>query len=193
MTRTTDRQRTAVALLTLIGALLCALAVAGLVLYRFQLLRPWLYHPAIFGVPGCIALAVAGGLGFRRPLIKWLGVTLFLLAAVAAGFVGWLTSAFTSELTEEARYQSPDGSMELVVYGGSGFTSPDPVWELRMHTREGLLSRENDLGCVNPDTVSLTGIDWIGPRAVRVGLSTGVVDIALDDRGRPDRTIDGGC
>jgi hypothetical protein len=68
------------------------------------------------------------------------------------------------------------------------------TWELRLHTRRGLLSRESNLGCVNSDVMSLDLVQWIGPRTVRVGLSRGgVVDIVVDDQGRPDRTVNGGC
>lgn len=67
------------------------------------------------------------------------------------------------------------------------------MWELRLRTRDGLLSREYDLGCVNADVLGLNGIGWTGPRTIRAVLSTGVVDIAVDDAGRPTHTVDGGC
>jgi hypothetical protein len=184
---------TAAAILTLVGALLCAAAVAGIVLYRFYLLRPYLFHPLLLGVTGGLALAVACGLGLRRPLVKWLGVAVCVSGAAAIGFIGWFASAFQSELTAESRHASPDGSLELVVYSGSAFAAPDPVWELRLHTAQGLLSQEYDLGCVNADVLSLNGIGWAGPRTVRAVLSSGSVDITVDDAGRPDRTVGGGC
>ncbi|MGK2854416.1 MAG: hypothetical protein ACSLE3_10030 [Microbacteriaceae bacterium] len=184
---------TAVATLTLVGALLCAAAIGGFVAYRFYLLRPYLFHPLLFGVTGGLALAMACGLGLRRPVAKWIGVAVCAAGAAAIGFLGWFASAFQPELTAESSLESADGGMELVVYSGSAVLAPDPVWELRMHTRRGLLSQEYDLGCVNADVLSLNGIDWTGPRTLRVRLSSGVVDIAVDGDGRPDRTVDGGC
>lgn len=184
---------TAAAALTLVGALLCAAAIGGFVAYRFYLLRPYLFHPLLFGVAGGLALALACGLGLRRPVARWLGVAVCTAGAAAIGFLGWFASAFAPDLTTESRLESADGSLELVVYGGSASVAPDPLWELRLHTRDGLLSREYDLGCVNADVLSLNGIDWIGPRTLRVTLSSGVVDIAVDGAGRPDRTVDGGC
>ncbi len=72
--------------------------------------------------------------------------------------------------------------------------APDLTWELRLHTRRGPLSRESDLGCVNSDVMALNVIQWIGPRTVRVGLSrAGAVDVVVDDQGRPNRTVNGGC
>ena len=71
---------TAAAVLTLFGATLCALAVGGFLIYRFYVLRPYLFHPVMFGVSGALALAVACTVGFRRPLLKWLGI-----AAAIAG------------------------------------------------------------------------------------------------------------
>lgn len=188
-----QKKRTAAGVLTIVGALLCAAAIGGLVLYRFYLLRPYLFHPLLFGVTGGIALALACGLGLRRPVVRWLGVAVCLLGAAAIGFIGWFASAFQTDLTAESRLESADRSMELVVYSGSAVMAPDPIWELRLHTRQGLLSQEHDLGCVNADVLALNGIDWTGPRTLRVTLSSGVVDITVDGDGRPDRTVDGGC
>jgi hypothetical protein len=82
----------------------------------------------------------------------------------------------------------------VVVYQSTAGNAADLTWELRLHTRRGPLSRESDLGCVNSDVVALNVIQWIGPRTVRVGLSrAGVVDVVVDDQGRPTRTVDGGC
>ncbi|KRD12009.1 hypothetical protein ASE48_31435 [Mycobacterium sp. Root265] len=184
---------TTVGVLTIVGALLCAAAIGGFLLYRFHLLRPYVFHPLLFGVTGGLALALACGLGLRRPLARWIGVAVCVLGAAAIGFIGWFASAFQTDLTAESRLESADGSMELVVYSGSAVMAPDPIWELRLHTRQGLLSQERDLGCVNADVLSLNGIGWTGPRTLRVALSSGVVDIAVDGDGRPDRTVDGGC
>ncbi|MCF6389922.1 hypothetical protein L2K20_23360 [Mycobacterium sp. MBM] len=184
---------TAVALLTLAGALLCAAALGGIVLYRYYLLRPYLFHPLPFGVTGGLALALACGLGLRRPVARWFGVAVCVLGAAGIGFTGWFASVFQPDLSTESRLESADGTLELVVYSGSAVVAPDPVWELRLHTRAGLLSREHDLGCVNADVVSLNGIQWTGLRTLRVTLSGGVVDIAVDDAGRPNRIVDGGC
>jgi hypothetical protein len=42
--------------------------------------------------------------------------------------------------------------------------------------------------------MALNVIQWIGPRTVRVGLSrAGAVDVVVDDQGRPNRTVNGGC
>ncbi|MGU3503293.1 hypothetical protein [Mycobacterium sp. C31M] len=187
-----QKQRTAL-ILTIAGALLCAAAVGGFVLFRFHLLRPWLFHPVVFAAVGGVALALACVLGLRKPLARWLGAALCLAGAGIVAFTGWFVTALQPELTVESTQESPDGAFELVVLSGSAAFAPDPVWELRLHTRAGLLSREYDLGCVNADTLALNGIGWSGPRNIRAVLSTGAVDIAVDDAGRPDRTVDGGC
>jgi hypothetical protein len=182
-----------VGVLTIVGALLCAAAVGGIVAYRFYLLRPWLFHPVLFVGIGGVALALACGLGLRRPVARWSGVAVCILGAGAIGFIGWFAAAFQPDLTLESRQDSADGKLELVVYSGSAFVAPDPVWELRLHSRDGLLSQEHDLGCVNADVLSLNGIGWTGPRTIRAVLSNGVVDITVDGAGLPDRTVDGGC
>ena len=187
------RHRSAALILTVVGALLCALAVGGFVCYRFYLLRPYLFHPMAFAAVGGAALATACVLGPRRPLIRWGGAVACVLGAAAVAFAGWFATAVQSELRLESRQESPDGAMELVVFSGSATFAPDPVWELRVRTAAGLLSREYDLGCVNGDMVALNGIGWAGPRTIRAVLSNGIVDIAVDDTGRPDRTVDGGC
>lgn len=187
-----QKQRIAL-ILTIVGALLSAAAVGGFVFYRFHLLRPWLFHPVAFAVAGGLLLAVACVLGLRKRAARWIGAVLCVAAAAIVAFTGWFVTALQPDLTVDSRQDSPGGDLELVVYSGSATFAPDPVWELRLHTRAGLLSREYDLGCVNADTVALTRIGWSGPRTVRVALSNGIVDITVDDAGRPDRTVDGGC
>jgi hypothetical protein len=183
-----------VAILTLIGAALCSLSVGGFLLYPYFVLRPWVYHPVLFGVPGFLLLAVACVLGFGRRVLKWVGVAVCLVAAAAVGFLGWFAAAFASPMNAPSTFAAPDGSADVVVYQSTAGFAPDMTWELRLHTRRGLLSRESNLGCVNSDVMSLDLVQWIGPRTVRVGLSRGgVVDIVVDDQGRPDRTVNGGC
>lgn len=184
---------TAVATLTLVGALLCAAAIGGIVAYRFYLLRPYLFHPLLFASIGGAALGLACVLGLRKPLIRWGGAAVCVLGAAVVAFAGWLATAFQSDLTVESRQPSPGASLELVVLSGSATLAPDPVWELRVRSHQGLLSREYDLGCVNADVLSLNTIGWSGPTSIRAVLSSGVVDIAVDGDGRPDRTVDGGC
>ncbi|WP_241473396.1 hypothetical protein [Mycolicibacterium neoaurum] len=187
-----QKQRAAL-LLTIVGALLCAAAVGGFVFYRFYLLRPYLFHPLAFAAAGGVALAVACVLGLRRPSVRWGGALVCVLGAGAVAFAGWFATAFQSDLTVDSRQAAPTGGMELVVLRGNALMAPDPVWELRVRTDAGLLSREYDLGCVNADMVSLKGIGWAGPGVIRAVLSDGIVDIAVDDAGRPARTVDGGC
>jgi hypothetical protein len=188
-----QKHRTAALVLTIVGALLCALAIGGIVAYRFYLLRPWLFHPLLFGITGGVALALAIVLGIRKPLLRWLGASVCVLAAGTVAFAGWFATAFQPDLTEQSRQQSADGTLELVVYTGTAFVAPDPVWELRVLNRDGLLAQQFDLGCVNADSQSLNAIGWSGQRTIRAVLSSGIVDIAVDGDGRPDRTVDGGC
>lgn len=188
-----QKHRPAALVLTTIGALLCAAAVGGIVLYSFYVLRPWLFHPVWFAAIGGVALALACILGLRKPVARWIGALLCLLCAGIVAFTGWFATVFQSELTLDSRHASPGGGMEIVVLRGSAAFAPDPVWELRIRTDAGLLSREYDLGCVNLDAAVLNAIGWTGPRSIRAVLSNGVVDIAVDDAGRPDRTVDAGC
>jgi hypothetical protein len=127
-------------------------------------------HPLIFGATGCLALAIAWGLGIRHAVLKPLGMVLLAMAAAGVVRLAWLASAFDADLREVSRHPAPDGSMELTVYSGSGFISSDPTWELRPYTRNGLLSRESDLGCIDSNTEYLNNIEWVGPRTVRVHL-----------------------
>ncbi len=187
-----QKQRAAL-ILTIVGALLCAAAVGGFVFYRFYRLRPYLYHPLAFGAVGGVALAAACVLGLRAPVLRWGGAVLCALGAGAVAFAGWFATTFQSDLTVQSRQDSPAGGLELVVLAGSATFAPDPIWELRVRTDAGLLSREYDLGCVNADVVALNGIGWAGPRTIRAVLSNGIVDIAVDEAGRPDRTVDAGC
>jgi hypothetical protein len=185
---------TTVAILTLIGAVLCTLAVGGFLLYPYYVLRPWIYHPVLFGVPGFVLLALACWMGFGRTAVKWAGVAVCLVCAAVVGFIGWFAAAYASPMTAIGTYRAPDGRAEVVVYQSTAGNAADLTWELRLHTRRGPLSRESDLGCVNSDGLALNVIQWIGPRTVRVGLSrAGVVDVVVDDQGRPTRTVDGGC
>ena len=188
-----QKHRTAALVLTIVGALLCALAIGGIVTYRFYLLRPWLFHPLLFAAIGGAALGLACVLGLRKPLIRWGGAAVCVLGAAAVAFAGWFATAFQPDLTEQSRQQSADGTLELVVYTGTAFIAPDPVWELRVLTRDGVLSQQFDLGCVNADSQSLNAIGWSGPSTIRAVLSSGIIDISVDGDGRPDRTVDGGC
>lgn len=182
------------AILTLIGAVLCTLSIGGVLLYPYFVLRPWFYHPVPFGVPGFVLLAVACWLGFGRAVLKWAGAAVCLCIGALVGFVGWFASAYASPMHAVGTFQAPDGSAEVVAYQSTAGFAPDMTWELRLHTRRGPLSRESDLGCVNSDVMSLNVIQWIDPRTVRVGLSQGgVIDIVVDDQGKPNRTVDGGC
>jgi hypothetical protein len=48
--------------------------------------------------------------------------------------------------------------MEVVVYSGSIGFDMDPAWSLRVHTLNGLLSREIHLGCIDfRDPAATTG------------------------------------
>ncbi|MCX2712891.1 hypothetical protein [Mycolicibacterium sp. J2] len=194
MARRKRSSATTVAVLTLIGAVLCTLAVGGFLLYPYYLLRPWIYHPVWFGVPGFLLLALACWLGLGRAAVKWAGVAVCLLCGATVGFIGWFAAAYASPMHAVGTYRAPDGDVEVVVYQSTAGLAPDLTWELRLHTRRGLLSRESDLGCVNSDAMALNVIQWIGPRTVRVGLSrAGAIDVVVDDQGRPNRTVDGGC
>ncbi|MFC5286695.1 hypothetical protein ACFPM7_06495 [Actinokineospora guangxiensis] len=80
----------------------------------------------------------------------------------------------------------------VVVYGGS--TIIDPTWELRLVSGTGLATREWDLGCINPDTSSFSGVERGGPDGLWVSVSGQVVEIGLDgETGRPDSVISAGC
>ena len=80
------------------------------------------------------------------------------------------------------------------MYSGSAMFAPDPTLELRLHTRNGLLSRESDLGCVKLDSGTLSNVEWVAPRTVRAHLTRGkTADITLSESGRPDRQVEGGC
>ncbi|MEH3131279.1 MAG: hypothetical protein PGN27_15115 [Mycolicibacterium neoaurum] len=187
------QKQPAALILTIVGALLCAAAVGGFVFYRFYLLRPYLFHPLAFAAAGGLALAVACVLGLRRPAVRWGGALLCVLGAGVVAFAGWFATALQSDLTVDSRQAAPTGAMELIVLRGSAVMAPDPVWELRVRTEAGLFSREYDLGCVNADMVSLNGIGWAGPGVIRAVLSDGIIDIAVDGAGRPNRTVDAGC
>lgn len=178
----------------MLGAGLWLLVAAGFLLTDYYRLRPFLFHPVIFGVAGSMALAVALALLVRHQVLKWLAVILVVLAGLGWGAMVWFGLSFRSSMTEEVRRPSPDGDMELVLYSGSQAFSIDPVLWVRVYTDRGLLSREGSLGCVNLERDRIEQIEWTGPRTVRVDLSrAGSTTITLDDGGRPDRTIDGGC
>ena len=58
----------------MLGVVLCALALAGRLLHSYYVLRPWLDHPVIFGVTGCLALAAAWALGIGHAVLKPVGM-----------------------------------------------------------------------------------------------------------------------
>ncbi|WKG02514.1 hypothetical protein [Mycolicibacterium sp. HK-90] len=185
--------RVAAGLVAVLGVFLWGLVVSGFLLFDYYRIRPWLLHPGIFGVAGCVALAAACGLGIRKPLVKWLGVVLIVLIGVVWGGIVWFASLLGGTRDEVKRLPSPDGSMELVVLEGGGL-SIDTLTSVRVFTNHGLLSRENSLGCINGERDGLKDVEWTGPRTVRVELSrAGTTTITLDDGGRPDHTINGGC
>ena len=84
--KTSNRLKVAAVILATLGVLLWALAVAGRLLHSYYVLRPWLDHPVMFGVAGCLALAAAWGLGIRHLVLKSVGMILFGMAG--AGVVG---------------------------------------------------------------------------------------------------------
>lgn len=183
--------RVAAGLSAVFGLFLWGLVASGFLLFDYYRLRPFLLHPVIFGVGGCVALAVAWGLGIRQPVIKWLGVVLIVVVAVVWGGMAWFAMLLASgaQGKESQRLPSPDGDMELVVFTGGGITI-DPITSVDVYTNNGLLSRENNLGCVNGDRDGLKSVEWTGPRTVRFELLRGgSTTITLDDGGRPDQTV----
>lgn len=173
-----------------IGVCLWLLVAAGFLLSDYYRLRPFLFHPVIFGVAGSMALAVAFALVIRHQVLKWAAVVLVVLAGL--GWGGIILFAFLvagGHEREVQRLPSPKGGMELVVFRGGGFTI-DPITTVRVYTDKGLLSRENYLGCVNGDRDGLKEVEWTGPRTVRVELLRGgTTTVTVDDGGRPDQTI----
>lgn len=172
-----------------IGVCLWLLVGAGFVLSDYYRLRPLLFHPVIFGVVGSMALAVALGLVIRNQVLKWLAVVLVVLAGLAwGGTVLFALLVAGGAESEVKRLPSPDGSMELVVFSGGGF-SIDPITSVRVYLNNGLLSRQNYLGCFNGKRDGLKELEWTGPRTVRIELwSDETTTIVLDDGGRPDQT-----
>jgi len=120
-------------------------------------------------------------------------MVLFAIAATGLGGLGWLVAAFEKHPEELSRHAAPDGRMDLVVYGSSAMFAPDPTRELRVHTRNGLLSRESYLGCVNLDSDRLYKAEWVAPRTVRVHTRGETVDITVNDRGQAGARIHAGC
>ncbi|WP_454791954.1 hypothetical protein [Mycolicibacterium lutetiense] len=181
--------RAVAGLLAILGVLLWGLVVTGFLLSDYYRLRPFLFHPVIFGVLGSMALAVAFALLIRHQVLKWSAVVLVVLAGLAWGgivlFALLVAGGYESEVK---RLPSPDGGMELVVFRGGGFTI-DPITSVRVYTNNGLLSRQNYLGCFNGKRDGLEEVEWTGPRTVRIELSRGgTITIVLDDGGRPDQT-----
>lgn len=183
--------RAVAGLLAVCGVLFWGLVASGFLLFDYYRLRPFLLHPVIFGVAGCVVLAIAWGLGIRQPVLKWLGVVLIVVIGVVWGGMAWFAMLLAGGARgkESQRLPSPNGDMELVVFSGGGITI-DPITSVRVYTNKGLLSRENSLGCVNGDRDGLKEVEWTGPRTVRLELLRGgTTTITLDDRGRPDQTI----
>ncbi|AIY45252.2 hypothetical protein [Mycolicibacterium fortuitum] len=183
--------RVAAGLSAIVGVFFCGLVASGFLLLDYYRLRPFLLHPVIFGVAGCVALALAWGLGIRQPVVKWLGVVLIVVVGVVWGGMAWFAMALAGggRGHESQRLPSPNGDMEMVVFSGGGITI-DPITSVQVYTDRGLLSRENYLGCVNGEHDGLKAVEWTGPRTVRVELLRGgTTTITLDDRGRPDQTI----
>ncbi|MFV8049462.1 hypothetical protein [Mycobacterium sp. 48b] len=175
----------------IVGIFFCGLVASGFLLFDYYRLRPFLLHPVIFGVAGCVALAIAWGLGIRQPAVKWLGVVLIVVVGVVWGGIAWFAMLLGSGVRghESQRLPSPNGDMEMVVFSGGGITI-DPITSVHVYTNNGLLSRENSLGCVNGDRDGLKSVEWTAPRTVRVELLRGgTTTITLDDGGRPDQTI----
>jgi hypothetical protein len=105
----------------------------------------------------------------------------------------WFVVSFDPQRYELSRHRAPDGTMEVVVYSGS-FLSIDPYDILRLYTKRGLLSREIALGCVDPEIQRLNTIEAVDARTVHAHLGKGqTVEVTLDERGQPDRTIKAGC
>lgn len=181
--------RAVAGLLAVCGVFLWGLVLSGFLLSDYYRLRPFLFHPVIFGVVGSMALAAALGLVIRNQVLKWSAVVLVVLAGLGwGGIVVFASLVAGGHESEERRLPSPDGSMELVVFTGGGFTI-DPIATVRVYTNNGLLSRESYLGCFNGKRDGLKEVEWTGPRTVRIGRwSGGTTTITLDDGGRPDQT-----
>ena len=186
-------RRIVAAALAAFGVALLVLVHGGPPIGEYYRLRPWVDHPWVFAAAGWYLLVAACAVGVRGRM-KWVGIGLFAAAGWLVVAVGYLGSVFVFDLPAQSRQLAPDGRMELIVYRSSAAYFPDPTRELRVRTQEGLLSRESDLGCVNLDSNRLHSIQWTGPRTLRAHLARErIVDVTLDEHGRPDRKIDGGC
>jgi len=175
-----------------LAALLVAAAALGAVRPGGFVVFDQLDRPFLFGMAALGLLAVAGWLLVRDRLVR--AALTCLLVAVAAGWavLGWFAESMRTDLTELSRHRSPDGVNELRVYRGSNII--DPTWELRVRSGSGLAEREWDLGCVNADQHTLTGVGWTGRDGLRVDLSEGPVEIAVDaSTGEPSRLVSLGC
>lgn len=153
----------------------------------------WLDRPFLFGTLAMLSLALTFRLALRERVARLVLPCVLVVGAVAVGLLGALVSRLADDLEELSRHRSPDGSHELVLYRGANVI--DPTWELRLRSGSGLTTREWDLGCVNSDVESLTGVEWTGPHELRVDLAgDGPVDLTLDPAtGRPDAEVSVGC
>ncbi|GAB3462803.1 hypothetical protein [Actinophytocola sediminis] len=176
-----------------LAALLIVAAGLGVLRPGGFVVLGWLDRPFLFGTVAAVLLALAGWLALRDPVRRLVVTCLLVVFAIGWAGLGWFAVALRADLAELSRHRSPDGSGELRVYRGSNVI--DPTWELRLRSGSGFTAREWDLGCVNSDQETLTGVAWTGPDGLRVRLERhGPVEIALDaSTGRPARQLSIGC
>ncbi len=179
-----------------VGGLVCVLsAVVGALARRRGLLvlEPVTSHPFLLLCAG----SVLGLLVVWRWRRGWAGVTGLVALATLAGVSGlvgavatWANAGFG-----ETRSISPDGRAVLVVT--EGVSVIDPLWDVSVKERSGVVARLRPVACFNGDDPdnSLTSATWVSANQVRLVAGSGqeflvTVDLAT---GQPREPLSIGC
>jgi len=125
-------------------------------------LIPFLTGLAAVSAAAVLALAVR----HRAAIVG--GVALGLAGVLFAGGLALLAAMFDTRARDVTRVPSPDGRYELVVVEGDALMAIDLVYDVRLRTGHGLLSREVTVWQGYEDGPGPKAVRFVGPRTVEV-------------------------
>jgi hypothetical protein len=194
------RRRSAAAVAALAVSFVCAVLVATTVVVgvgdsdwmnpaHLLVIDRILAHPFVVLTVSIVAFLAAVVLWSRVAVLR-----IVALCTAACVFWAMVLLGIGYSLGHHAtptRYASPDGHYDVVVMPSSNFEGP--LWILSVETHDGLLSREQYLGCMSGDNqdYAFKGLEWTGPDTASVTEGDGkTFEIHLNrGTGSPDSVI----
>lgn len=147
-----------------------------------------LNHPFLFGCAAALLFGLGVALLTRH---RWLGVSAQVIGvtvALAWAALGVVASSWFGT-SPVARATAPGGDYQVVVEEGTDVI--DPMWEIVVEQRGGLLARRWEVGCISGDWNGFRGVAWPNSRVLVVSTANGRALVHIDSQtGRPTLDTD---